>query len=311
MKSIQFLGFLLVLLIAFQTQAQQSQVSNLQCEYLVNPIGIDATAPRLHWQMTDNRKGAIQSAYQVIVGTDSLQVVAGKGNCWDTGKVSGSEMLISYQGKALQPFTKYFWAVTLWDNGQQKYAGSAIASFETGMMQISNWKGEWISDSKDIAQKPAPYFRKQFQPSGKVKSARIYVAAAGLYELSINGQRVGDHRLDPMYTRFDRRTLYVTYDVTSLINSKDVAVGVLLGNGWYNHQSTAVWYFDQAPWRDRPKFCLDLRITYQDGREEIISSGNDWKTSLSPIILNSIYTAEHQDARLSQPGWDNAETSFR
>lgn len=306
MKSIQFLGFLLVLLIAFQTQAQHSQVSNLQCEYLINPIGIDATAPRLHWQMTDSREGALQSAYQVIVGTDSVQVAIGKGNCWDTGKVSGSNMLVSYQGKALQPFTKYYWSVTLWDKEQQKSATSAVASFETGMMQISNWKGEWISDSKDIALKPAPYFRKQFQPSGKVKSARIYMAAAGLYELSINGQRVGDHRLDPMYTRFDRRTLYVTYDVTSLVNAKEVALGVLLGNGWYNHQSTAVWYFHEAPWRDRPKFCLDLRITYQDGREEVISSGTDWKTSLSPIILNSIYTAEHHDARLSQPGWDKA-----
>ena len=306
MKSIRFIGLFLLALITIQTQAQQSQVSNLQCEYLVNPIGIDATTPRLHWQMIDNREGALQSAYQVIVGTDSLQVANENGNCWDTGKVSGSEMLISYQGKALQPFTKYFWKVTLWDNSLQKLAPSAVASFETGMMQVSNWKGEWISDSKDIALKPAPYFRKELQPSGKVKSARVYLAAAGLYELSINGQRVGDHRLDPMYTRFDRRTLYVTYDVTSLVNSKDVVMGVLLGNGWYNHQSTAVWYFDQAPWRDRPKFCLDLRITYQDGHEEIIASGTDWKTSLSPIIFNSIYTAEHHDARLSQPGWDSA-----
>jgi len=131
MKSIQFLGFLLILLITFQTQAQQSQVSNLQCEYLINPIGIDAIAPRLHWQMMDNRQGAMQSASQVIVGTDSVQVAAGTGNCWDTEKVSGSEMLVSYQGKALQPFTKYYWSVTLWDNDQQKSVPAAVASFET------------------------------------------------------------------------------------------------------------------------------------------------------------------------------------
>lgn len=281
-----------------------AQPVNLQCEHLINPIGIDASAPRLQWQMHDSREGALQTAYQLFVGTDSLEVSSGRGNVWETGKISGSEMLVSYVGKSLQPFTKYYWTVVLWDKDQQKLAPAAVASFETGMMQMSNWKGEWIADSKDINLKPAPYFRKQFQPSGKVKSARIYIVAAGLYELSINGQRVGDHRLDPMYTRFDRRTLYVTYDVTSLINAPTVALGVLLGNGWYNHQSTAVWYFDQAPWRDRPKFCLDLRITYQDGREEIIKSGTDWKTSLSPIIFNSIYTAEHHDARLSQPGWD-------
>ncbi|MDO8928367.1 MAG: family 78 glycoside hydrolase catalytic domain, partial [Bacteroidota bacterium] len=304
MKPTRFFGILLFVLIAIQTQAQKSQSINLQCEHMVNPIGIDAASPRLKWQMNDTRLGAMQTAYQVIVGTDSVQVAAEKGNSWDSGKISGENMLVTYQGKALQPFTKYYWSVILWDKDQQKSAAAKIASFETGMMQISNWKGEWISDSKDINMKPAPYFRKQFQPSGKIKSARIYMVAAGLYELSINGQRLGDHRLDPTYTRFDRRNLYVTYDVTSMVDAKEVALGVLLGNGWYNHQSTAVWDFDKAPWRDRPKFCLDLRITYQDGREEVISSGTDWKTSLSPIIFNSIYTAEHHDARLSQPGWD-------
>jgi alpha-L-rhamnosidase len=307
MKPTALFNLLVFVLISFQSYGFQCQPGNLQCEYMINPIGIDATAPRLHWQMVDERQGALQTAFQVIVGTDSLQVANGKGNCWDTGKILDSNMLVSYQGKALQPFTKFFWTVVLWDKDQQKTAPAEVASFETGMMLMSNWKGSWISDSKDAALKPAPYFRKQFQPSGKVKSARIYIAAAGLYELSINGQRVGDHRLDPMYTRFDRRTLYVTYDVTSLVNSKNVALGVLLGNGWYNHQSTAVWYFDKAPWRDRPKFCLDLRITYQDGREEVITSGTDWKTSLSPIIFNSIYTAEHHDARLSQPGWNTTE----
>ena len=304
MRIANFFHLLACILLSAYSFAQTCQPVNLQCEYLVNPIGIDVPAPRLHWQMSDNSDGAIQTAYQVFVGTDSLQVATENGNCWNSQKISSRDMLVSYAGKVLQPFTRYYWTVVLWDKNQQKSAKAAVASFETGMMQISNWKGEWISDSKDVALKPAPYFRKQFHPSGKVKSARVYMAAAGLYELTINGQRVGDHRLDPMYTRFDRRTLYVTYDVTPLVSANDVVLGVLLGNGWYNHQSTAVWYFDKAPWRDRPKFCLDLRITYQDGKEEVITSGTDWKTSLSPIIFNSIYTAEHQDARLNQPGWD-------
>jgi len=306
MKSIRFFSLLLLVLMATQVRAQQSQVSNLQCEYLINPIGIDVTAPRLCWQMTDNRQGALQTAYQVIVGTDSASVAKGNSNLWDSGKIPGADMLVTYQGKSLQPFTTCFWTVRIWDQDGQTSSLAKVASFETGMMQISNWKGSWISDSQDINLKPAPYFRKLFQASQKIKKARVSIAAAGLYELFVNGKQVGDHRLDPLYTRFDRRTLYVTYDVTSLLNSDSNVLGVLLGNGWYNHQSTAVWYFDKAPWRARPKFCLDLRITYQDGREEVISSGTDWKTSLSPIVMNSIYTAEHQDARLNQPGWNTA-----
>ena len=306
MKYIRLFSLLLLVLMAIQARSQQSQVTNLQCEYLVSPIGIDTNAPRLHWQMADNRQGAFQTAYQVIVGTDPALVADGKGDLWDSGKTPGADMLVTYQGKSLQPFTTCFWTVRIWDQDGQTSSLAKVASFETGMMQISNWKGAWISDSQDINLKPAPYFRKSFQASQKIKKARVSIAAAGLYELFVNGKQVGDHRLDPLYTRFDRRTLYVTYDVTSLLNSDSNVLGVLLGNGWYNHQSTAVWYFDKAPWRARPKFCLDLRITYQDGREEVISSGTDWKTSLSPIVMNSIYTAEHQDARLNQPGWNAA-----
>ncbi len=298
---------LVIKLLLFYAVHTQGQSYRLKCEHLINPIGIDAPSPRLHWQMNDSTVGAMQTAYQVIVGTDSVQVANGIGNCWDTKKISDPGMLISYKGQALKPFTKYFWTVILWNKELNKSAIAPVASFETGMMQIGNWKGHWVSDSKDITLKPAACFRKQFRPSGKIISARVYIAAAGLYELFINGERVGNHRLDPMFTRFDRRTLYVTYDVTSLVNSENVALGVLLGNGWYNFQDAAVWYFDKAPWRNRQKFCLDLRLTYEDGHQEVITSGTDWKTSPSPIIFNSIYVGEHYDARLNQPGWNTPQ----
>jgi len=211
-------------------------------------------------------------------------------------------MLITYSGSRLKPFTRYYWSLQVWDK-DGKESVPLVSSFETGMMGIENWKGSWISDKEDINAKPAPYFRKEFNIRHKVISARAYIAVAGLYELYLNGQKVGDHILDPMYTRFDRRTLYVTYDVTDLITSGNNALGVLLGNGWYNHQSNAVWYFDKAPWRNRPAFCIDLKIRYDDGSEETIISDNSWKTALSPVIFNSIYTAEHYDARLELPGW--------
>jgi len=139
-----------------------------------------------------------------------------------------------------------------------------------------------------------------------VRSARAYIAVAGLYEVSFNGMKTGDHRLDPGYTRFDRRTLYVTYDITLSLRQGSNVAGVLLGNGWYNHQSTAVWYFDRAPWRNRPAFCMDIRIIYEDGSVQTIATDNSWKSSLSPVTFNSIYTGEHYDARREQPGWDKA-----
>jgi alpha-L-rhamnosidase len=287
-----------------QPKSPSGRPDGLKCEYLVNPLGIDAVHPRLSWMLEDTSQGAAQAAYQVYVDTDSAAVAEGKGNYWNTGRTTSSSSLITYQGKPLQPFTRYFWKVRVWERNGQEAEPSAIASFETGMKDSKNWKGSWISDDKSIRVNPAPYFRYTFHAARKIRSARAYIAVAGLYELYIDGQKIGDHRLDPMYTRFDRRTLYVTYDVTAQLTAGDNAIGVLLGNGWYNLHSTAVWNFDKAPWRGRPTFCLDLRITYDDGSVETISSSKKWKTALSPVIFNSIYTGEHYDARLEQPGWD-------
>lgn len=257
-------------------------------------------SPRLSWQLPVDVD--VQEAYQVIVGTDSVRVAQGMGDSWNSGKQTISNVLAVYAGQKLQPYTRYYWKVCAWDSN--KMYTSDVTYFETGVMDEHNWKGNWISDTHNIHLKPAAYFRKKWDAKRTIREARAYIAVAGLYELYINGSRVGDHRLDPAYTRFDRRTLYLTHDVTQLLKQGNNAIGVLLGNGWYNHQSTAVWNFDQAPWRGRPKFCMDIRVVYDDGKVEFISTGQDWKTSLSPVIFNSIYTAEHYDARLEQPDWN-------
>jgi len=299
----------IVLCIFFIFQAKVSSSQNKasaivqKVEHMVSPIGVDVQHPRLSWLWNDYREGAFQTAYQIYVGEDSLSVLKDEGQQWNTGKISSDARLIPYAGQMLKPFKKYFWRVDLWDQSGKSIKGS-IASFETGMMNQENWQGAWISDDNSIATKPAAYFRKQFKASKKIKAARAYIAVGGLYELYLNGKKIGNHRLDPAYTRFDRRNLYVSYDVTQQLQQGENAVGVLLGNGWYNHQSTAVWFFDKAPWRARPTFCLDLKITYEDGTTETVMTDKSWKTDLSPIIFNSIYTAEHYDARLEQVGWN-------
>lgn len=287
------------------TASDKGKVTDTRCEHLQSPVGIDAPSPRLSWRLPDGIRK--QTAYFLVVGTDSSEVASDSGNCWNSGLVQSDDVLVRYEGEALEPFTRYFWKVTAWDE-EQNVMSSDVDSFETGMMGIGNWQGCWISDGHDKEYKPAPYFRKEFSVGKEVKSARAYIAVGGLYELYINGDKVGDHRLDPMYTRFDRRNLYVTYDVTDRLRAGDNAIGVLLGNGWYNHQSGAVWDFDNAPWRNRPAFCLDLRIEYTDGTSETVKTDLDWKTSGGPLTFNSIYTSEHYDARLEQDGW--AEPGF-
>jgi alpha-L-rhamnosidase len=309
MKNVILTFHLLLIFIASpscKNEPVKSLPVKLKCEYLFNPVGIDEPNPRLMWQISDERRGAEQTAYRIIVGTDSSEVSGGKG-LWDSGRIRSGACFTRYGGPVLEPFTRYYWKVIIRDQEGNLSENKKPAFFETGMMKTGNWKGQWISDSRDISIKPAPYFRKTFEIRKKVKSARQYIAVGGLYELYINGKKSGDAMLDPAFTRYDRRVHYITHDITPLIHEGVNVTGVLLGNGWYNHQSTAVWYFHEAPWRNRPRFCSDLRITYEDGTLEIISTDPGWKTSLSPVIFNSIYTAEHYDARLEQPGWNTPD----
>ena len=148
--------------------------SDLKCDYLENPVGIDNPFPRLTWQIDDDSPGAIQSAFSILVGTDSLEVENGEGSMWHTKKIHSQQQLVSYAGAALQPFTKYYWKVITWNKKNDRNA-STVYSFETGMMDIKNWQGNWISDGRDIQYKPAPCFRKQFTARNEIEIGRAHV----------------------------------------------------------------------------------------------------------------------------------------
>src|SRR6218665_846443 len=205
----QKFGFACCLLMACAAAAGQAGAFRLKCEHLIAPLGIDEPQPRLSWQINDRGQGALQSAYAVFVAADSTLLAAGKSLVWNSGKIRSSDILIRYKGSPLKPFTRYYWKVRTWDKNGAPMTDSNPSFFETGMMGMSHWNGSWISDRGDVNTLKAPYFRKTFHAPKKIRAARAYIAAAGLYELFINGTKVGNHRLDPMYTRFDRRTLYV------------------------------------------------------------------------------------------------------
>ena len=278
---------------------------DLKTEYLKHPIGLDAAAPRFTWKI-DADSEYRQKEFKILMGQDSAEVAQGTGAVWEHASAEAIN-LVEFKGKELTPFTEYFWKVVTTDNAGAS-SSSEVAQFETGMMQTENWQGHWITDTNSIEVKQAPYFRRAITLEKEVSKATAYITAAGLFEFYINGNKIGDHFMDPVYTRFDKRNAYVTFDVSEAVKeSSKLALGVLLGNGWYNHQSTAVWNFDKAGWRNRPRFLLNLKVTYTDGTSEVIATDADWKTSLGQEVFNSIYTAEHIDARLNQSGWNTTD----
>src|SRR5690606_19699447 len=152
-----------------------SRPVDLKCEHMFSPLGIDTPSPRLTWRLDDGTAGAKQRTYRILVGLDSLEVAADKGNVWDTGKVVGEECLVPYNGSALTQWTRYFWKVAVWDRNNI-VGHSDVAAFETGMMGTGSWKGSWISDQHDIHHRPAPYFRKEFHAKKNIKRSEEHTS---------------------------------------------------------------------------------------------------------------------------------------
>lgn len=284
--------------------------SRLECEHQAAPLGIDEQTPRLSWIVESSKRGAAQSAYRILCSSSEAAQRLDAGDLWDSGKIVSSKTVsIPYQGVSLRSGQRVFWKVRVWDEADAVSAWSDTAVWEMGLLAIEEWHGPWIARNLEKGPQPLPLLRRGFSiERGKtISRARAYVSGLGYYELHINGGRIGDALLEPGFTRYDVRTLYNTYDVTDRIHEGDNAIGVMLGNGWFNVQTGAPWNFAQAPWRASPRMRLELKIEFADGTRQTISSDGQWKTSPGPITFSSIYGGETYDARREQPGWDGVE----
>ncbi|MFP4501802.1 MAG: family 78 glycoside hydrolase catalytic domain, partial [Candidatus Hydrogenedentota bacterium] len=151
---------------------------------------------------------------------------------------------------------------------------------------------------------PSPVFRREFSIDKSVAQAIVHVSGLGYYELRLNGAKVGDRLLDPAFTRYDKRCLYSTYDVTDVLSAGKNAFGLMLGHGWFDMHAVSEWDFDIAPWRGTPRFTLQLRVVYEDGTETRVTSDDAWKAARGPITFDCIRNGEFYDARREMPGWD-------
>ena len=182
------------------------------------------------------------------------------------------------------------------------------ANWRAAQVLAPTGEGPWgaIANGTIIPGLPAPYLRRTFAVNGKVKRATAYICGLGYYEMSLNGHKVGDHVLDPGWTRYDRRSLYVAHDVTDYLKNGNNAIGVILGTGHFDDHVLSVWDFDTASWRARPKMRLEMRVEYEDGRVQTVSSDGNWKAATGPITFDSISSGTHYDARREMTGWNTA-----
>jgi alpha-L-rhamnosidase len=306
--------YILIVIIALLTQQviAQVQVQNTTCEMLTNPLGIDVLKPRFAWQLISKERNVMQTAYQVIVSSSVEKLAANEGDLWNSGKLSSAESIhLKYAGAALASRTRCFWKVKVWTTaGESNW--SSTNTFTMGLLYYKDWPKGWIGFDRAFAwdniktdsRLSARYFRKEFQATKEIRSATASIIGLGLYELYINGKKVGNDVLSPTPTDYTKNVKYNTYDVTAYLQSGKNAIGAVLGNGRFFAMRQ-----NEKPYKIKtfgfPKILMNVQVVYKDGSTANIDTDDSWKgTADGPIRTNNEYDGEEYDATKAFEGWN-------
>lgn len=301
---------IILLLLALLPSAYSVSALNpteLRCEYLVDPLGLGETKPRLSWKLAavdPQSRGLAQVAWHILVATSPEILAEDRGDLWDSGRVPSADTSnVAYAGLPLVSRTECWWKVRVWDQAGGVTAWSAPARWSTGLLQRADWTARWIGAPWQGAGQTsarAPYLRRTFALKGKPARARLYITALGLYEATLNGRRVGDAHFTPGWTDTKKRVQYQVYDVTAHLGEGENVMGVILGDGWYcGHIAQK----GRQVYGDQPKLFAQLEITFADGQRQTITSDEAWQVSAGPILENDRLMGESYDARQELPGW--------
>lgn len=269
------------------------QIVDLCVEYQKNPIGLDTAKPRFSWKMASDRTDTMQTDFQIQVISEGLMV-------WDSGRqASGQSVLVEYAGPSLQAERIYEYRVIVRNNhGETAEAGG---SFETGLLSGRNFQAEWITHPFAKEETACPVFLKKISLKKAVKRARIYATALGVYELQIDGSKVGDTFFAPGWTNYKKRLQYQTYDVTDLLNGEgpgEHTLKIMVGNGWYK----GIFGFTCTPdhYGDRIAVLAELHVVYEDNTKEVIVTDTDWRVKSGLVRYSEIYMGETIDTTYAE-----------
>ncbi|MQY57172.1 Bacterial alpha-L-rhamnosidase [bacterium] len=304
---------------ANQEKISELKITNLRCEYLKNPLGIDVVKPRLSWILESSDRGQKQTAYRIIVSSSEENLEKDIGDLWDSGKVESDHTnQIVYDGKELHSRKKCYWKVFVWDNNRIRRESLGDGFWTIGLLAEEEWKGSWISMEMDpqflkpeklAPGPPPPWFRKTFTLGKPVKKALVYVTARGIFRLHLNGRQIGKDVFAPEWTDYNTRIQYCTYDVTENLNQGKNSVGAVVGDGWYS--GYLGWRKFRGNYGLQNSLFLQLEVEYEDGTSEVVATDKTWRCTDGPIISSDLLMGEHYNARKEMPDWDTPEFDDR
>lgn len=279
------------------------KIVDLKTENLTAPLGIAADRPRFSWRVETAQDNFMQSAYEIQVNSEGQ-------NIWESGKVISGESVNVGGVPRLRPLTSYTWRVRITDANGKVSVWSEPACFETGILNRV-WRGKWIAGIHNgQVKQPVNYLRKSFRLDREITSARLYASALGLYEASINGEKVSGDCFTPGWTDYYFHVQHQTYDVTQLLRQGENVIGAMLGEGWYCGTISRRRNGGEPSYGSHPAFIAELHVRYRNGEEEIISTDGSWRCSIGgPVRMSDIYDGEIYDANYAMAGWDTPEFS--
>jgi len=259
-------------------------------EHLDEALGIHFDAPRLSWWLPAG--SSAQTAYRI------------RTRDWDSGWVAGEQsVLVPYTGPIPGRGQRTTWQVKVHtDLGESDW--SQPSSWEPGLAP-ADWTAAWIEPAQDPVpepgRRPAQLLRHEFTLHAVPTTARVYATAHGVYELFVNGTRVGDQELTPGYTAYRSRLAVQTHDVTALLRPGANVIGAVLSDGWFRGQITS--RLTPDAFGTRTAFLAELHAVAEDGSATVIGTGPRWRSTTAEIVAADLMAGQRTDLRLAIPGW--------
>ena len=260
------------------------KIYDFQIEYQKNPIALTVKRPRFSWKIETNQPNTVQKSYMLLVKCGEQLV-------WDSGTVfSDQSVLIPYDGVNLEAETRYEVLLKVEDNYGN--ISQEAAWFETGILKAEDFQAKMITHDFPPTETACPVFYRKMSFSKKIQKARIYATAHGVYELYLNGQRIGKDCMAPGWTSYHHRLQYQCYDITEQIK-EDNLLEIPVGNGWYK----GILGFDCKPDRygNKVEVFAEIHIWYEDGQKEVIATDENWHVRTGKIRYSEIYMGETID----------------
>ena len=281
-------------------RASTFTVTAVRFEHLREALGIGVSRPRLSWLTETAIPGWAQSAYEIEAYSATGRLRGSSGRV-----ESGESVLSPWPFEPLASRERLGVRVRVWSTNDVASDWSQVAFVEAGLLSAEDWSAQFIGPDWDIdplLPQPSPLLRREFTVEKRVRVARLYVTALGVYEVYINGQPVGDHVLAPGWTSYHHRLIYQTFDVTRYLAEGQNAIGAILGEGWFRGR-LGYGGGRRNAYGNRMALLAQLEIAFHDGTTAQVLSDTTWRAATGPILASELYDGETYDARLERPGW--------